>query len=232
MYATKTLNFAPPTPTPCFMHLCTFKYPLSPCVCADFQYWILLIAYCFLFVVSSSLSWKDSLDRGIFPHYSSIIFFFQIKKVRLREGSTYLLQWNVFTSTFNRFFYKIEIKSKIKGCMWCQLFYSIPVAILCSKFNYSDVTSVKHPLPESFSFFFLSRKSSKMENVKLKCILTYRVWLSPVFPCMHSYHFVMTVPSPHLHMYFMDGPLRFELKQNIFLLNKFEIATCYNTDEW
>ena len=31
-------------------------------------------------------------------------------KVRLRVGNTYLLQWNIAKSAFNRFFYKIVIK--------------------------------------------------------------------------------------------------------------------------
>ena len=155
--------------------------------------------------------------------------------MRLREGNTYLLQWNVFTGTFKRFSYKIEIKSKIKGCMWSQLFYSIPVAVLCSEFNYSDVTSMKPPLPESFSFFFFIKKVFKNGKYTVK-MRTYRVWhpTPPPTPslCMHPYPFVMTPPFPYLRTYFMDSPLRFELKENIFLLNKFEIATCYDTDKW
>ena len=57
---------------------------------------------------------------------------------------------------------KVEIKknsAKIKGCMWCQLLYIIPGAILCSKFNYSDVTSMKPPLPQSFSFCIFYREN-------------------------------------------------------------------------
>ena len=76
---------------------------------------------------------------------------------------------------------KVEIKKtvkKIKEYMWCQLLYLIPGAILCSKFNYSDVTSVKPRLHKSFSFSFSSRKSLKMVNMQSKCVLTHQIWTS------------------------------------------------------
>ena len=63
--------------------------------------------------------------------------------------------WNFFTSTFNRFFHKIEIK---KQCKNQRMFYLIPRTILSSKCNYSEVTPRKSPLP-SFSFFFFDREN-------------------------------------------------------------------------
>ena len=39
------------------------------------EYYSLLITHCFLFLVSSRLSLKDSLGQGIFARYSSTIFF-------------------------------------------------------------------------------------------------------------------------------------------------------------
>ena len=61
---------------------------------------------------------------------------------------------------------KVELKrsmQKSKVYMWCYLFYLIPGAI----FNDSDVTSIKPPFT-SIIFFFLPRKSSKMENLQMK----------------------------------------------------------------
>ena len=58
--------------------------------------------------LSSKLSWKDLLDLFI----SSL--FFSNKEVAL-EGMQYLpLQWNVFTSTFNRFFWDKKTMQKLK----------------------------------------------------------------------------------------------------------------------
>ena len=81
--------------------------------------------------------------------------------------------------------------AKIKGSMWCQLLYLIPGAILCSKFKSSDVSSVKPPLLQSFSFLFFIEK---IENIQSKCVRTHQIW-TPL-PCTHPYALVMTPPSP------------------------------------
>ena len=97
--------------------------------------------------------------------------------------------------------------------MWCQLLYLIPGAILCSKSKYSNVTSMKSLLPQSFSFLsFFLRKSSKMENTQSNCVRTYQFW-SPS-PCTHPCAFVMTPHSSYLRTQFLDGPLLSEHSTN------------------
>ena len=89
--------------------------------------------------------------------------------------------------------------------MWCQLLYLIPGATLCSKFNYSDVTSLKPRLPQSFSFFFIEKI---FKNVKCTVEMrTYSPGLTHPSSCTHLYVFIMTPSSPYLRTYFMDGPL-------------------------
>ena len=76
-------------------HLYTFKYPL-PFVRTHFQYWILPTS----------------------PTTTTTTFYSE------RAHNTYLLQWDALTSTFNRFFYQIEIK-RIMQRLLCRLFYLI-----------------------------------------------------------------------------------------------------------
>ena len=94
---------------------------------------------------------------------------------------SYLLQWNVFNSTFNRFFYKIEIKRTMQR-LRCQLFYLITGAILCSKFNYSDVKLLKPWLPLTCPFFFFLEKifTNGKYTVKMR---TYSLDLNPLPLC-------------------------------------------------
>ena len=84
--------------------------------------------------------------------------------------------------------------AKIKGCRWHQLLHLILKVILCSKFNYSDVTSIKPPLSQSFLFLFFYRENlRKIEKILSRCVHTHQSWPSS---CAHPYAFVMTTPSP------------------------------------
>ena len=112
----------------------------------------------------------------------------------MRARNTYLLQWNVFTSIFNRFFYKTEIKRTLKKPKdVCDVNCLIPGAILCLKFNYSDVTSMKPPLPWSFSFFFFIEKvfENRKSTVEIR---TYSAGLNPPSP-VHSHNLLSRLPT-------------------------------------
>ena len=101
--------------------------------------------------------------------------------------------------------------------MWCQLLYLIPGAILYSKFIYSDVTSVKLPFSQSFSFFFFMEKVFQNGKYTVE-ICTHSPDLNSPPPIRTRTPSSWLHPSPYLRTYFMDGP--FAAKQ----LN----IQCYN----
>ena len=82
---------------------------------------------------------------------------------------------------------KVEIKRTMQKskdvCMWCQLLYLIPGATLCCNYlcSYSDVKSMKPPLPQSFSFFFFIEKIFKNGKYTVE-MRTYAPSLNPVLP--------------------------------------------------
>ena len=98
-----------------------------------------------------------------------------------------------------QYFFK-GFKCVWEHAMWCQLFYVIPGAVLCSKFHDSNVMSMKLALLNHFHFSFLSRKSSEMENIQSKCVRLHQVWTTlPVYTPVSA--FVMTPLSFYLCTY-------------------------------
>ena len=99
--------------------------------------------------------------------------------------------------------------AKIKGCMWYQLLYLIPGAIVCSKFDYSDFLSVKPPLPQSFSFFFFIEEIFKNGKYTVEMrthslgfnppppvrTLTLSSWLLPPPTCVRTLWMVSYVKN-------------------------------------
>ena len=61
----------------------------------------------------------------------------------------------------------------------CLLFYLITGAILCSKFNYSNVKLLKHSLPQSYSFFFFIKKIFQNGKYTVE-MRTYSPGLNPL----------------------------------------------------
>ena len=121
---------------------------------------------------------------------------------------------------------KVEIKRTMQKskdvCMWCQLLYLIPGATLCCNYlcSYSDVKSVKPPLPQSFSFFFFIEKI--FENGKYT-VRTYSPSLhsppplSPSSPVRTGTLLSWLPPlSPYQRTHFMDGP-RLHLSKFLFI---------------
>ena len=87
-----------------------------------------------------------------------------------------------------------------------QLLYLIPGAILCSKFNYSDVTSIK-PFITSIIFIFLFYR----ENFQKWKIYSRNAYVltrfNPLpFLLYTPLRFCHDSPSPYLRTYFIDGP--------------------------
>ena len=82
-------------------------------------------------------------------------------------------------------------------------FYLIPRANFCLSINYLDATSMKPPLPSSFSFFIF-KKLLKIENT---------VEMPTYSPALNLFQPVRTrtlsswlSPSPYLRTFIMDGP--------------------------
>ena len=87
-----------------------------------------------------------------------------------------------------------------------QLLYLIPGAILCSKFNYSDVTSIK-PFITSIIFIFLFYR----ENFQKWKIYSRNAYVltrfNPLLFLLYTpLRFCHDSPSPYLRTYFIDGP--------------------------
>ena len=183
------------TPTSPCTHIYAFKYLLSPCIHTHFQYrTIPPINY-----TKPEGSWKFKISWMFLKFWVTFRFF---KSCINRSQNT---KWKPKTykmSTMNKI--EIKKKAKIRGCMWCQLLYLIPGAILCLKFNYSDVTSMKPALPQSLSFFFLCWEN--LQKWKIYIRNTYVLNIFDPLPLYAPVRFCHDSSSPYLRTYFMDDP--------------------------
>ena len=107
------------------------------------------------------------------------------------------------------------------------MLYLNPGGILCSKFNYSEVTSTEIELPYIFISLFYWENLQKWKIYSQNTYALNR--FEPPSPSTHSYVFVMTPSSPYLRTYLLLFILFLYLLLSLSLLLLFNIVITTNT---